>query len=326
MPSRPDALISTDIDLAVERLRAGGLVAIPTETVYGLAADATDADAVARIFEVKGRPTGHPLIVHLASETWESSAPTWATEVPAAGTALAETCWPGPLTLLLPRGPAVIDAVVGGRRTVGIRVPSHPVAHDLLRRFGGGLAAPSANPFGLVSPTTAAHVADDLAERLDPERDLILDGGASEVGVESTIVDVTVDPPQILRAGAITADEIERLLAGVVAPASGPSRASGMLASHYAPTCEIELVTDRARALATADDRRAEGRRVEVLDRTDDLVVAAQRLYDDLRAADRAGVDVLVVVEPQPEGLGHAIRDRLTKAAANRPDPTSRAD
>lgn len=325
MPSPGDALISTDIDLAVQRLRSGGLVAIPTETVYGLAADASDPDAVARIFEVKGRPTGHPLIVHLAPQTWESNASDWVSSISPQAVALASACWPGPLTLLLPRGPRVIDDVVGGRPTVGVRVPSHAVAQEVLHRFGGGLAAPSANPFGRVSPTSARHVLDDLADRLDPDRDLILDGGDSDVGVESTIVDVAVDPPQILRAGAITPDDVERLLAGRVAPAGGPSRASGMLASHYAPSCAIELVDDRSAAIALADARRSAGERIEVLDRTDDLVVAAQRLYDDLRAADRAGVDVLVVVRPSPEGLGHAIRDRLTKAAA-RPDSTSRAD
>lgn len=325
MPSRRDALISTDIELAVERLRTGGLVAIPTETVYGLAADATSRDAVERIFAVKGRPTGHPLIVHLSSETWETRGHEWAASVPESAQRLARGCWPGPLTLLLPRGPRVIDEVVGGRATVGVRVPAHPVAQSLLDRFGDGLAAPSANPFGRVSPTSARHVVDDLAERLDPERDLILDGGDSDVGVESTIVDVTVDPPQILRSGAITPDDVERLLAGRLAPADGPSRASGMLASHYAPSCAVELVDDRSAAIARAEARRAGGERVEVLDRTDDLVVAAQRLYDDLRAADRAGVDVLVVVRPSAEGLGHAIRDRLTKAAATRPDSTSRA-
>ena len=324
MPSRPDDLISTDVDLALERLRAGGLVAIPTETVYGLAADAENEGAVRRIFEAKGRPADHPLIVHLSTSSWERSARDWATVTPAAAR-LTEACWPGPLTVLVERGRRVLDIVIGGRSTVGLRVPAHPLAQELLDRFGGGLAAPSANRFGRVSPTTAQHVVDDLVGALDPERDLILDGGPSDVGVESTIVDASIEPPQILRAGAITVDDVERILAGPVAAASGPSRASGMLASHYAPACDVVLADGRDSAVELADRLRAEGRRAEVLDRTDDLVVAARRLYDDLRAADRADVDVLVVVEPEPTGLGLALRDRLTKAAATRPDRPSRA-
>jgi L-threonylcarbamoyladenylate synthase len=316
-------MISHDVGLAVERLRAGGVVAIPTETVYGLAADARNPDAVARIFEIKGRPTDHPLIVHLASA---EQLPEWAAVVATAATRLAASCWPGPLTMLLPRHPDVDDVVTGGLPTIGVRVPSHPLAQQLLTRFGSGLAAPSANRFGKVSPTTARHVLDDLGPYLDPERDLILDGGASEVGVESTIVDLTVAPPQVLRAGAIGADDLERILAGEVADADGPSRASGMLVSHYAPACAVETVDDRDAARALADRRRADGERVGVLDRTDDLVVAARRLYADLRAADADGLDRLVVVLPPASGLGHAIRDRLFKASAARPGPTSRAD
>ena len=295
---------------------------MPTETVYGLAADARNPTAVARIFEVKGRPLDHPLIVHLASAAELTE---WAAEVPPAASRLAATCWPGPLTMLLPRHPDVVDTVTGGRPTIGLRVPSHPLAQSLLALARTGLAAPSANRFGRVSPTTARHVSDDIGGLLDPRRDLILDGGPSTVGVESTIVDLTVDPPQVLRAGAISADELRRLLAGEIAESSGPSRASGMLASHYAPTCAVEPVDDRSTADAVADRRRASGERVGVLDRTDDLVVAANRLYADLRAADASGLDRLVVVLPPPSGLGHAIRDRLFKASA-RPDPASRAD
>jgi L-threonylcarbamoyladenylate synthase len=315
-------MISTDIELAADRIRAGGVVAMPTETVYGLAADARNRAAVARIFEIKGRPTDHPLIVHLRSA---SEVTRWASDPPATAVRLAATCWPGPLTMLLTRHPDVDDDVTGGRPTIGLRVPSHPLAQALLGRVGGGLAAPSANRFGKVSPTTAQHVLDDLRSFLDPDRDLILDGGPSAVGVESTIVDLTVDPPQILRAGAISADDLRRLLAGDVADASGPSRASGMLASHYAPTCAVEPVDDRATADAVAESRRASGERVDVLDRTDDLVVAANRLYADLRAADAAALDRLVVVLPPAAGLGHAIRDRLLKASRARPDPASQA-
>jgi L-threonylcarbamoyladenylate synthase len=313
-------MISTDVRLAADRIRAGGVVAMPTETVYGLAADARNRAAVARIFEIKGRPTDHPLIVHLGSAAEVTQ---WAADVPSTAVRLAATCWPGPLTMLLVRHPDVDDRVTGGRPTIGLRVPSHPLAQALLGRVGSGLAAPSANRFGKVSPTTAQHVLDDLGTLLDPERDLILDGGPSAVGVESTIVDLTVDPPQVLRAGAISTDDLRRLLAADVAEASGPSRASGMLTSHYAPACAVEPVGDRATADAVAERRRAGGERVDVLDRTDDLVVAANRLYADLRAADAAALDRLVVVLPPASGLGHAIRDRLFKASTVRPDPAS---
>ncbi|MDW3212872.1 MAG: L-threonylcarbamoyladenylate synthase [Ilumatobacteraceae bacterium] len=314
-------MISSDVGLAADRLRAGGVVAIPTETVYGLAADARNPAAVARIFEIKGRPTDHPLIVHLGSA---DELVDWAATVDSNAARLATTCWPGPLTMLVPKHPDVDLRVTGGRPTVGLRVPSHPVADDLLRRFGSGLAAPSANRFGKVSPTTAQHVLDDLGGILDPDRDLILDGGPSVVGVESTIVDLTVDPPQVLRAGAISADDLRRILATEVAEASGPSRASGMLESHYAPACAVEPVDDRATAERLAAQRRTSGERVEVLDRTDDLVIAANHLFADLRAADAAGLDRLIVVLPPASGIGHAIRDRLFKASATRPDPASR--
>ena len=318
----PGSMISTDVELAAARLRAGGLVAMPTETVYGLAADARNRAAVTRIFELKGRPADHPLIVHLGSADELTE---WAADVPPTALRLAATCWPGPLTMLLPRRADVDDSVTGGRNTIGLRVPSHPLAQSLLARAGSGLAAPSANRFGKVSPTTARHVFDDIGASLDPKRDLILDGGPSTVGVESTIVDLTVDPPQVLRAGAISADDLGRLLASEIADPSGPSRASGMLASHYAPTCAVEPVDDRSTADAVAQRRRADGERVGVLDRTDDLVVAANRLYADLRAADASALDRLVVVLPPPSGLGHAIRDRLFKASV-RPDPANRAD
>jgi L-threonylcarbamoyladenylate synthase len=314
MPSRADDLISTDLDLALDRLRRGGLVAIPTETVYGLAADAEQPEAVARVYETKGRPSDHPLIVHLADLAATEG---WVADVPDTAVRLADACWPGPLTMLLQRGPRASDSVTGGRHTVGVRAPSHPMTQALLAAHGGGLAAPSANRYGKVSPTTAQHVFDDLAAHLDPTRDLILDGGPCRIGVESTIVDLTVEPPQILRAGAISIDDVERLLSEVVTGASGPSRAAGMLASHYAPACEVVLADDEVEAEAIAAIRRSGGERVGVLDRTDDLVLAAQLLYSDLRAADQAALDTLVVVLPAPEGIGHALRDRLAKAAAH---------
>jgi len=316
MPSRAD-LLTTDVARAAEALRRGGLVAIPTETVYGLAADARQPAAVARIFDVKGRPTGHPLIVHIAGydsiDGWVGEvSPSTASDI----ARLAGACWPGPLTMLVPRGPSVIDAVTGGRPTVGLRAPAHPLTLDLIGALGTGLAAPSANRFGRVSPTTAQHVLDDLGTWLDPRIDAVLDGGPCPVGVESTIVDVTTSPPQVLRAGAIMADDVESILAGPVAEAAGPSRASGMLAAHYAPESEVVLVDDRQEAALEEHRRSAVGQRVRVLDRTDDLVVAARELYVDLRQADRDRLDALIVVLPPGAGLGHALRDRLFKAAA----------
>ncbi|MEO6570469.1 MAG: L-threonylcarbamoyladenylate synthase [Ilumatobacteraceae bacterium] len=317
-------LVSTEVGLAVERLRSGGLVAIPTETVYGLAADAERAEAVARVFEVKARPTGHPLIVHVAGP---DALDGWVVGLSDAARTLAETCWPGPLTMVLERGPRASHHVTGGRDTVGIRVPGHPVTLELLHRFGGGLAAPSANRFGRVSPTTARHVVHDLGTHLVAGRDLVLDGGPSEIGVESTIVDLTCDPPQVLRAGAISVDDIDRLLDLTTAAASGPSRASGMLTSHYAPSCRVVVVDRRDDAERLASQAVAAGQRVDVLDRSADPVAAARLLYADLRRADESALDVLVVVQPPAQGLGIAVRDRLSKAAAgsatNDPDRPS---
>ncbi len=326
MPSLDD-LRTTDVERAAHLLRNGGLVAIPTETVYGLAADARQAGAVARIFEIKGRPTGHPLIVHLAGIDEVSGWIGDVTPETAANVArLADACWPGPLTMLVPRGPNVLDAVTGGRPSVGLRVPAHPMTLELIAALGTGLAAPSANRFGRVSPTTAQHVLDDLGTLLDPHRDAVLDGGACPVGVESTIVDLTTSPPQVLRAGAILAHDVESILASPVAAAAGPSRASGMLEAHYAPDCEVMLVDDRHDADQQLARRTAGGERARVLDRTDDLVIAARELYADLREADRERLDALVVVLPPAAGLGHALRDRLFKAAAgSRRSPPSPA-
>jgi len=311
----PADLVTSDVDEAVRALADGGLVAIPTETVYGLAARADRPEAVRRIFEVKGRPSDHPLIVHLPdAEALDG----WIAERPPALDVLAVACWPGPLTTLVRRGPATGDWVTGGRDTVGVRVPAHELTRAVLQLLGTGVAAPSANRFGRVSPTTAGHVLDDLGVLLDPARDRILDGGPCRIGVESTIVDLTVEPPQLLRAGAIEAETIERLLDTALEGATGPSRAAGMLASHYAPDCRVVLAETDEELTALVQRAREEDRHVAALDRTDDLVVAARRLYDDLRAADRAGVEVLVVRLPPAEGLGHALRDPLVKAAAGR--------
>lgn len=310
-----DELVTRDIERAAACIRAGGLVAVPTETVYGLAADADNADALARIFEVKGRPTDHPLIVHIESGDDLSS---WASEIPPVAVRLGDACWPGPLTLLLHRSSRVLDAVTGGRDTVGLRVPAHPVTQRLLALTGAGLAAPSANRYGNVSPTTVQHVLDDLGDVLDPERDVILDGGSSPVGVESTIVDCTTTPPQILRPGGISAEDVAALIESPLAPMSGPSRAAGMVVSHYAPRATVHLANRRADAVAAAHRLRSAGRSVAVIDGTGDLVGYARDLYAELRSADDDGRTDVVAVMPPASGLGHAIRDRLQKAAARR--------
>lgn len=298
-------MTGSSIERALEILRNGGLVAIPTETVYGLAGDASNEAAVRRIFEAKGRPADHPLIVHVAAAEQLAD---WAATVPTAAAVLADTCWPGPLTLLVPKAVHVLSVVTGGRETVGIRVPAHPLTTELLTRFGGGLAAPSANRFGKVSPTTAAHVIADLGSRVD----YVLDGGACPVGVESTIVDCSVEPSQILRPGGISSEEISELLNGALAAADGPSRASGMLVSHYAPSARVVLSDTVGEATAVA--ARTPG--AWILDHSDDLITYARNLYADLRSADERGVQTIVAVMPAAQGLGHAIRDRLTKAAA----------
>lgn len=302
--------VTTDVDAALDVIRRGGLVAIPTETVYGLAADAANETAVRRIFAAKGRPVDHPLIVHVAEPARLAD---WASEVPPTAAVLADACWPGPLTVIVPRAAHVLDVVTGGRASVGVRVPAHPLTTELLTRFDGGLAAPSANRFGRVSPTTAEHVVRDLGE-VPGGVDLVLDGGPCPVGVESTIVDCTVDPVQVLRPGGIPTEQVERLLAGAVAPATGPSRASGMLASHYAPRCRVLLAdtADEARAIAAGEANPL------LIGDTDDLVRYAQRLYELLRRADEHGHSAVVAVMPPAAGLGHAIRDRLLKASADR--------
>jgi L-threonylcarbamoyladenylate synthase len=294
----------SDVDRALSVLRAGGLVAIPTETVYGLAADASNADAVRRVFAVKGRPADHPLIVHIGAAARLGD---WAASIPPAAEVLADACWPGPLTLLVPRSATVLDLVTGGRTSVGVRVPAHPMTLELLARFGGGLAAPSANRFSRVSPTTADHVRADLGDDVD----FVLDGGPCPVGVESTIVDCTVDPPQVLRPGGISSEEIESLLDMTLGAPAGPSRAPGMLDSHYAPRCKVVLADSRSEAVALADGLPG----AEILE-DDDLAHYAHTLFARLRDADDRGVDTVIAVLPPARGLGHAIRDRLIKASA----------
>jgi len=300
-----------DVDHAAEVLRAGGLVAFPTETVYGLGADAANGAAVRRVFTVKGRPLGHPLIAHIGADARLDE---WSPAAPPLAHRLAEAFWPGPLTLLVPRGPLIDGSVTGGRSTVGLRVPGHPLALALLASFGGAIAAPSANRFGRVSPTTADHVWADLGADVD----VILDGGPATVGIESTILDCTTDPPQLLRAGGITLEDLARVAGVPIRPATGPSRAPGMLESHYAPRCRVVLAPDTQTAAALVGRERGAGHGADVLDPGPDVEAYARHLYSWLREADDRALDVLVVVPPPVAGLGVAINERLAKAAAPR--------
>jgi L-threonylcarbamoyladenylate synthase len=295
---------------AVEVLRAGGLVAFPTETVYGLGADAANPDALRRLFAVKGRPVDHPVIVHGARA---SQLDEFGRDVPDVAHALAYAFWPGPLTLVVRRNPdRVAPEATGGRDTVGIRVPDHPVALALIDAFGGGIAAPSANRFGRVSPTTARHVITDLGADVD----LVLDGGPSVVGVESTIVDVTGAEPTVLRVGGIDEARLAEIVGAPLARrTSGEVAASGTMPSHYAPNARVELV--RADELAECAARlRAAGSTVGVLDAPDDAAEYARVLYRRLRELDESGVEVILAVLPGEHGMGAAVADRLRRAAA----------
>jgi L-threonylcarbamoyladenylate synthase len=312
--------VTTDVVRAAAVVRAGGLVGLPTETVYGLAADAENVAAVARVFAVKGRPADHPLIVHVSGPDQLDA---WARRVPDYARRLAEALWPGPLTLVLPRTARAGDHVTGGQDTVGLRAPCHPVARDLLALLDGrGLAAPSANRFGRVSPTTAAHVAAELGDLLDPGTDVVLDGGASPVGVESAILDCTGPAPVVLRPGAVDADEVARVGGVPVAERPSAIRAPGTLASHYAPHARVVLARDGDEAagllgpldglLATADVVTPPG--AVRLSAPPDAAGYARVLYAALREADALGLARVVAVPPPPTGIGLAVADRLARA------------
>ncbi|MCV2216456.1 L-threonylcarbamoyladenylate synthase [Thauera sp. Sel9] len=324
---------------AADLLRTGDIVGMPTETVYGLAADALNPEAVKKIFAAKGRPADHPLIVHLPSA---DHLPRWAASIPKDAIALARAFWPGPLTLILKRSPDVPDEVTGGQDTVGLRVPSHSIALAMLQVFGSGIAAPSANRFGRISPTTAAHVQEDLGERVA----MVVDGGPCAFGIESTILDFSRDVPEILRLGAITPDAIARVIgrrprvrgeaeeaqcadAGQANAATPAPRVSGALAAHYAPRTPLRLVApallvDEAATLA------GEGSRVAVLaygqaDPQDsrliwqampaDPAAYAHDLYASLRTADTLDADFILVEALPDDPAWHAIADRLGRAA-----------
>lgn len=317
---------------ALIALRAGALVGLPTETVYGLAGDARNAAAVRKIFTAKGRPADHPLIVHLASAAHLDD---WARDIPPLARRLAAAFWPGPLTLILKRRSEVLDVVTGGQDTIGLRVPAHPLAQALLKAFDGGLAAPSANRFGRISPTTAAHVRDELGDSVR----VVLDGGECEVGIESTIIDLSRGDPVLMRPGRIGIEEIARV-GGVPVhlrvEGSDAPRASGTLAAHYAPRTPVRLLGAMALYHAAETARRA-GQPVAVLARTiiDDAPSAgsvwrtapaevaayAHRLYANLRWLDQCGAQQILVESPPSTPAWQAVVDRLTRAAASTTDP-----
>jgi len=315
-----------EIEKAAEILRAGGLVAFPTETVYGLGADASNPAAVKKIFAAKGRPADHPVIVHIADM---SELKHWAAEVPRAAWLLAEKFWPGPLTMVLKRSPHVNDLISGGQNSIGLRVPGHAVAQQLLKAFGGGIAAPSANKFGRLSPTTAEHVREELGNAVE----MVLDGGPCDVGIESTIVDLTREPPAILRPGRVSAQQItDALLVPLGESAADRPRVPGSLASHYAPRAPLKLVhpdeiEDYVRRQVVeppiavlARRGRPRGSKValwQVAPETPEEY--ARLLYATLRRLDDAGCGLIVVeaLPPLPEWA--AVRDRLDRAAT--PDP-----
>ena len=315
-------MITNDIAQAVTALASGKLCAIPTETVYGLAANALDESAVARVFAAKERPADHPLIVHVASASDVSE---WITELPQWAIDLTNAVWPGPLTIVGPRTALASNSVTGNQDTVAVRVPSHPIAQELLQQLKAngvkGVVAPSANRFGHVSPTSAAHVLADLGEYLEANGDLILDGGDCEVGVESTIVLATGSQPVILRPGAVTAADIKRITGVEVSDeTTNTPRVSGALDSHYSPTAQVVLITgsetefdNNAGFLALAKTQTPAGLiRLATPATIEDF---AHELYSSLRAGDDLKLKTIYVVPPSGDGLAQAINDRLNRAA-----------
>ena len=314
------SLCTTDTIIgAAKALLDGALVAFPTETVYGLGANATDPQSIARIYTTKGRPADHPLIVHIPSLELMGE---WAIDIPEFAIALARDFWPGPMTLILNRSELAKDFITGGQESVGIRVPAHPIALALLNSVislgGKGIAAPSANRFGAVSPTNARAVADEIGEYLEDGRDLILDGGQSLVGVESTIIDCTGQAPRILRPGAVTAEMISESTGMPVSFASDAEeiRVSGSLESHYSPRAKVLLdVIAEAGDGLIAPDQIPTPDGVIRLAAPSTIEGYARDLYAALRAADQQNLEIVVVLQPGGDGLAAAIRDRLKRAA-----------
>ena len=316
---------SADTHAAVTALRRGEVIGLPTETVYGLAGDAANLAALQRIYALKGRPLDHPVIVHLG---YVAQLDQWAREIPAAARTLAARFWPGPLTLILRRNPGVPVQVTGGQDTVGIRIPAHPLALAVLRAFGGGLAAPSANRYGHVSPTTAQHVREEFGDELA----LVLDGGPCAVGIESTIVDLSGELPRVLRPGQIGVEAIGAALGGAVASGAAPSspRVPGALRAHYAPRAPAELAA-RAELMVRADRSRREDEHAQLLAigtlpaggeglaLPADPEAYARHLYAALRQLDAEGADRILIEAPPADAAWNAIRDRVQRATAGTP-------
>ena len=307
------------ISKAAQSLKDGHLVAFPTETVYGLGADATNKIAVSRIYSVKGRPFGHPLIVHISSI---NKLDKWATDIPGYAIKLAREFWPGPMTLILPRTDIAKDFITGGQNNVGIRVPAQPIALALLKKFeelgGQGVAAPSANRFGAVSPTTADAVGEELGDYLDSV-DLVLNGGTCLVGIESTIIDCTESEPQVLRPGAVTDEMIGGALNKKVENMEGMSdvRTAGLLDSHYAPKAKISLnsIAEPGEGFLALSKFKTPVGAIRLASPSS-VEQYARDLYSALRTADQQGLKKVAVLAPEGIGLAEAIRDRLAKAAA----------
>ncbi|MFM1787024.1 MAG: hypothetical protein RL228_974 [Actinomycetota bacterium] len=319
-------LNSSQVEQAVDVLQSGGLLGLPTETVYGLAAIATDEKAVRRIYDVKGRPLDHPVIVHIGSL---AELDVWGTEISEQTRILAKKFWPGPLTLVVKRNPIAGDWLTGSQETVALRMPSHPVALQILKELKTGLAAPSANRFGSVSPTSAEHVVFDLNQFLDSAKDAVIDGGTCDVGVESTIVNCTLSHPTVLRPGAISQADIDKALnATSENEQTSEIKAPGLLASHYAPNAKVLLATNETEALSILE--RIDGKEfvgfiaLEKMSTPNGCMRLAmpqnnseyaQILYEALREGDRNGLKNVIAVLPHGDDIAIAIRDRLTKAA-----------
>ncbi len=315
----------TDIEAAVEELRAGELVAFPTETVYGLGANASNPAAVRKIFEAKGRPANHPVIVHLDSVRYLHR---WVSAVPAAAQQLAERFWPGPLTLVMPRGPNVHDVVTGGQSTIAVRVPAHPMAQQLLTAFGGGIAAPSANRYGRLSPTRPEHVREELGSAVK----IVLDGGECSIGLESTIVACLDGGVRLLRPGGVTLAQLRSLVGDVdVGPAADSPRVPGSTPAHYAPLTPLEIVPIeeleatvanlaatgfKAAVLAMRPPLRAH-RNATWINAGKKLETFAHNLYAHLRTLDKTGAHRILVQQVPADDRWDAVRDRLTRAAAS---------
>jgi L-threonylcarbamoyladenylate synthase len=308
------------IQKAAEQLKAGHLVAFPTETVYGLGADASNEEAVKRIYEVKGRPTNHPLIIHVSSI---NGLEVWAQNIPEYAVILARAFWPGPMTLILNRKNIAKDFITGSQDSVGIRVPSDPIALELLSRFetlgGLGIAAPSANRFGQVSPTSSKDVQDEIGRYLS-ESDLILEGGQSEIGIESTIIDCRNENPIILRPGAITAPMIDSVIeVDLKNPEASEIRVSGNLEKHYAPNAKIKInQTPTAGQAYIALSRYMTPDNVYRISSPANVDEFARNIYASMRKADELGFAELVIEVPEGQGIEIALQDRLRKASNGR--------